>query len=77
VPPEASTKSHVHRKFENFGTNIASTVACPNFKNGPKIALRPLGVNEFFYFKSGLKTIFILLMKLQSNRDHHQGQNQA
>jgi hypothetical protein len=41
---EASTKPHVHRKVENFGTNIASTMACPNFKNGPKTALRPLGV---------------------------------
>jgi hypothetical protein len=42
---EASTKPHVHQKFENFGTNIASTMAYPNFKNGPKIALCPLGVN--------------------------------
>jgi hypothetical protein len=42
---EASSKPHVHRKVENFGTNIASTMACPNFKNGPKTALRPLGVN--------------------------------
>jgi hypothetical protein len=43
---EASTKPHVHRKLENSGTNIASTMACPNFKNGPKIALRPLGVKK-------------------------------
>jgi hypothetical protein len=42
---EASTKPHVHQKIENFGTNIASTMACPNFKSGPKIALRPLGVS--------------------------------
>jgi hypothetical protein len=41
---EASTKPHVHQKFEIFWTNIASTMACPNFKNGPKIGLRPLGV---------------------------------
>jgi hypothetical protein len=46
---EASIKPHVHRKFENFGTNIASTMACPNLKNGPKIALRPLGVNKKFF----------------------------
>jgi hypothetical protein len=46
---EASTKPHVHRKFENFGTNIASTMACPDFKNGPKIGLRPLGVKDFTY----------------------------
>jgi hypothetical protein len=41
---EASTKPHVHQKFEIFWTNIASTMACPNFKNGPKIGLGPLGV---------------------------------
>jgi hypothetical protein len=41
---EASTKPHVHQKFEIFWTKIASTMACPNFKNGPKIGLRPLGV---------------------------------
>jgi hypothetical protein len=33
---EASTKPHVHQKFEIFWTNIASTMACPNFINGPK-----------------------------------------
>jgi hypothetical protein len=43
---EASTKSHVHRKFEIFWTNIASTMACPNFKNGPKNGLGPLGVKH-------------------------------
>jgi hypothetical protein len=42
---ETSTKPHVHRKFEIFWTNIASTMDCTNFKNGPKIGLRPLGVN--------------------------------
>jgi hypothetical protein len=41
---EASTKPHIHRKFEIFWTNIASTMACPNFKNGLKTRLRPLGV---------------------------------
>jgi hypothetical protein len=43
---EASTKPHVHRKFEIFWTNIASTMACPNFKNGPKNGLGPLGINN-------------------------------
>jgi hypothetical protein len=43
---EASTKPHVHRKFEIFWTNIASTMTYPNFKNGPKIGLLPLGVKE-------------------------------
>jgi hypothetical protein len=33
---EASTKPHVHQIFEIFWTNITSTMACPNFKNGPK-----------------------------------------
>jgi hypothetical protein len=42
---EASTKPHVHQNFESFWTNIASTMACPNSKNGPKNGLRPLGVN--------------------------------
>jgi hypothetical protein len=41
---EASTKPHVHRKYEIFWTNIESTMACPNFKNGPKNDLSPLGV---------------------------------
>jgi hypothetical protein len=44
---EANTKPHIHQKFEIFWTNIASTMACPNFnKNGPKNGLRPLGVNS-------------------------------
>jgi hypothetical protein len=43
---EASTKPHVHQKFEIFWTNIASTVACPNFRNGPKNGLGPLGVKH-------------------------------
>jgi hypothetical protein len=41
---EASTKPHVHQKFEIFWTNIASTMACPMSKNGPKKGLRPLGI---------------------------------
>jgi hypothetical protein len=43
---EASTKPHVHQKFEIFGTNIASTMAFPNLKNGPKNGLRLLGVKK-------------------------------
>jgi hypothetical protein len=46
---EANTKPHVHQKFEIFWTNIASTMACPNFKNGPKTGLRPLGVKHIEY----------------------------
>jgi hypothetical protein len=41
---EASVKPYVYQKFEIFWTNIASTMACPNFKNGPKNGLCPLGV---------------------------------
>jgi hypothetical protein len=44
---EASTKPHVHQKFEIFWTNIASTMAYPNFKNGPKKGLGPLGVKQY------------------------------
>jgi hypothetical protein len=40
---QASTKPHVPQKFEIFWTNIASTMACPNFKNGQKNGLGPLG----------------------------------
>jgi hypothetical protein len=43
---EASTKSHVHQKIEIFWTNITSTMACPNFINGPKKRLGPLGVKK-------------------------------
>jgi hypothetical protein len=43
---EASTKPHVHQKFEIFWTNIAFTMAYPNFKNGPKNGLRPLEVEQ-------------------------------
>jgi hypothetical protein len=46
---EASTKPHVHQKFEILWTNIASTMACPNFKNGPKTRLRPLGVKPLLH----------------------------
>jgi hypothetical protein len=34
---EASTKPHVHRKVENFGTNITSTMACRTSKMGQKL----------------------------------------
>jgi hypothetical protein len=44
---EASTKPHVHQKIEIFGTNSTSTMAYPNFKNGPKTGLRPLGVKVY------------------------------
>jgi hypothetical protein len=48
---EASTKPHVQQKIEIFWTNIASTMTCPNSKNGPKNGLRPLRVNDnLFYF---------------------------
>jgi hypothetical protein len=59
---EASTKLHVHQKFEIFWINIASTMACPNFKNGPKTRLRPLGVKilAFLTFKI-LVTISVML----------------
>jgi hypothetical protein len=43
---EASTKPHVHQKFEIYWTNIASTMAYPISKNGQKNGLGPLGVND-------------------------------
>ena len=43
---KASTKAHIHKKIEIFWTKIASTMAYPNPKNGPKNGLRPLGVNN-------------------------------
>jgi hypothetical protein len=36
---ETSTKPRVHQKIQIFWTNIAFTMAYPNFKNGPKMAL--------------------------------------
>jgi hypothetical protein len=62
---EASTTPHVHKKIEIFWTNITSTMACPNFKNGPKTGLRPLGVkhkliNNKYLFLSTRKLIKIL-----------------
>jgi hypothetical protein len=53
---EASTKSHVHQKFEIFWTNIASTMVCLNFKNGPKNGLGPLGVNFLKKWEGSWKT---------------------
>jgi hypothetical protein len=35
----------IHQLFEIFWINIASTMTCPNFKNGPKNELHLLGVN--------------------------------
>jgi hypothetical protein len=68
---EASTKPHVHQKFEIFWTNIASTMACPNFKNGPKTGLRPLGVktsckfNFLVFFGELLDVIMWLTLGLK------------
>jgi hypothetical protein len=47
---QCSTKPHVHQKFDFFWTNIASTMACSNFKNGPKNGLCSLGVNHLDTF---------------------------
>jgi hypothetical protein len=42
---QAHTRPHVHQKVEIFGTSIASTMACQNFKNGETSGLGPLWVN--------------------------------
>jgi hypothetical protein len=57
---EASTKPHVYRKFEIFWTNIASTMACLNFKNGQKNGLGPLGVNSTFVIMNELELICLI-----------------
>jgi hypothetical protein len=56
---EVSTKPHVHQKFEIFWTNIASTMAYPEFKNGPKNGLRSLGVKV----RRLLKLLILVLPK--------------
>jgi hypothetical protein len=68
---EVSTKPHVHRKVEIFWTNIASTMASPNFKNGPKTGLRPLGVNPQINQKLNFKKqeVVFTLIGLQ-NQSH-------
>jgi hypothetical protein len=43
---EASTKPHIHQKFEIFWTNIASTMAYPNFKKPEKMGSRTSGLNN-------------------------------
>jgi hypothetical protein len=51
---EASTKPHVHQKIEIFWTNISSAMACPNFKNEPKVGLLSLGVNKHIVVNSSM-----------------------
>jgi hypothetical protein len=61
---EASTKPHVHKKFEIFWTNIASTMTCPNFKNGPKNGLCPLGVKPLKFCTTYMLCIFFAITHL-------------
>jgi methyl coenzyme M reductase beta subunit len=71
---EANTKPHIHQKFEIFWINIASTLACPNSKNGPKYGLRLLGVNpigecasEILLERiSSLKTLLRLMLSMET-----------
>jgi hypothetical protein len=58
---DASTKSHVHQKFENFWTNIAFTMACPNSKNGQKNGLCPLGAKPKGRPSTTLKIVFSVM----------------
>jgi hypothetical protein len=62
---EASTKPHVHRKFEIFWTNIASTMACSNFKNGPKKGLGPLGVKHVIRTLHDTKVVATISVSLK------------
>jgi hypothetical protein len=61
---EGNIKPHVYKKFEIFWTNNASTMACPNSKNGRKNELRPLGINGEGGQQSfgGLKNHFLELI---------------
>jgi hypothetical protein len=56
---EASTKPQIHQKFEISWTNIASTIACPNSKNGPKNGLRLLGVKTKISCVTEVKEIYM------------------
>jgi hypothetical protein len=41
---EASIKPPIHNLIHEFLINMAFTMACPNFKEGLKMAFGPLGV---------------------------------
>jgi hypothetical protein len=58
---EASTKPHVHQKFGISWTNIAFTMAYPNFKNGPKKGLGPLGVKKLQGITIAQMVYFLIL----------------
>jgi hypothetical protein len=54
---EPNIKPHVHQKFEIFWTNMASTMAYQNFKNGPQKGLRSLGVKIETFVKICAKRV--------------------
>jgi hypothetical protein len=58
---EGTTRSHVHQKLEIYWTNIASTMACLNSKNGPDNGLHPLGVHIDQPVKSQVDMAYPLL----------------
>jgi hypothetical protein len=73
---EASTKLHVHQKFEIFWTNIASTMACLNFKNGQKNGQGPLRLrkcdgksNATILYPVHYKIVFIMLHPSPTSKD--------
>jgi hypothetical protein len=68
---EASIKPHIHQKFEIFWTNIASTMACPNFKNGSENGLRPLGVKYRSVLCHSLKYKKPFTRKIKRWRDNN------
>jgi hypothetical protein len=72
---EANNKPHVHQKFEIFWTNIVSTMACPNFINGPKTGLRLLGVKELTNSKKPCywNMIKLGILYLVTNRKRNKG----
>jgi hypothetical protein len=68
---EASSKPHVHQKVEIFWTNIASTMAYPNSKNGLKNGLHSLGVKGlwlFFLFSKNTPKLPFLTQEAQMKK---------
>jgi hypothetical protein len=45
---EGYTKPTFHWKLDSFRIDIAPTMAYPNFNNGPKTTLCPVGVKALF-----------------------------
>jgi hypothetical protein len=56
---KASTKPPLYNLIHEFFINMASTMACPNFKKGLKMAFGPLGVIRTFSYLDGIPNAYI------------------